>query len=249
MVMLLSALLIASAVLLYVSMSGRARQRDAVRRLLVLADLEVRLARDTATSGFIHDLNNLLLVLSMECERLEAVAGSTTVDEQQLDILRQVIAEGRDMVERCRAQMAPVEFSSSNLCEELRVAAELIADAGYVNVNVVIASAVPATVTVPRPAIDVHLLVLAMIRAVRVEDSRERHLMTVSAGRDASLADDISDDNWVSVSVDTNTSLSDDDAPVAGLTRVARRLSGEVVTPDPRRDRRRLAVSVPVGHG
>ncbi len=107
MVMLLSALLIASAVLLYVSMSGRARQRDAVRRLLVLADLEVRLARDTATAGFIHDLNNLLLVLSMECERLEAVAGSTTVDEQQLDILRQVIAEGRDMVERCRAPSAP----------------------------------------------------------------------------------------------------------------------------------------------
>ncbi len=107
MVTLLGALLIACAVLLYASMAGRARQRAAVRRLLVLADNDGRSACDAVMSGFVHDLNNLILVLSMECERLEAVAGTAPEVEQQLDILRQVIAEGRDVVERCRAQMAP----------------------------------------------------------------------------------------------------------------------------------------------
>ena len=246
MVTLLGILLIASAVLLYGAMAGRTRQRDAVRRLLELADNEGRSACDAFTSGFVHDLNNLILVLSLECERIEALAGTTPEGEQRLDILQQVIAEGRDIVERCRSQMALVEASASNLCDELRVAAGLVADAGYANVDVTIASAVPATVTVPRPASDVHLLVLAMLRAVLVEDSLERHPMTVSLGRDSSLSDDINADDWVSVSIVTNKSLSDDDASVTGLTRVARRLSGEVVMPEPRLDRRRLAVSLPV---
>ncbi len=116
-VAVLGGLLVACAIMLYVTILRRERQRKAVHGLLGLAQEEGRYICDAAMSRFVHDLNNIILVLSMESERLEG--------SPQTDILQQVIAEGRDVVERCRAQMAAVETESSNLCAELRAAASL----------------------------------------------------------------------------------------------------------------------------
>lgn len=231
-------LLAGCAILLSVTMFRRARQRHAVRRLVTLVRELGRCNSEAVTSTFVHDLNNMLLVLSMESERLEGSG--------QADILQQVIAEGRDVVERCRAGTAAVETSSSDLCPELRAATALLNDAGYCTVDIAVARAVPAAATVPRPASDVHMLVLSVVCAARTGDNPDRVSLTVSRGRDAALPEDANDSDWVNVSTVGPDALSDADPAGGALTRVARRLSGEVVFPDPASGRRRLAVSLPV---
>ena len=66
----LGGLLAACAILLSMMLRRRIRQRDAVLRLLELAEAEGRFACDAVTSRFVHDLNNMILVLSMESERM-----------------------------------------------------------------------------------------------------------------------------------------------------------------------------------
>ncbi len=248
-VALLGVLLVACAFLLFVSMTRRARQRSAVRSLLDLADVESRAACDAATSRFVHDLNNLILVLSMESERLEVAAADSPEASRHIDTLEQVVAEGRELVDHCRAQMVPVEVASSNLCNELMDAARLLTDAGLRDVDVAFAKAVPTTATVSRPATDVHLLVLVMVRAAGVKSGEDRLSLMVSTGRDAALPEDADDQNWVSLSIADCASLPEDDARIDGLSRAARRLSGELVLPEQGGNRRRLAVSLPVVRG
>ncbi len=235
--------------MLYASVVRQARQRDAVDRLLDLVEDEGRYNCDAVASRFAHDLNNMLLVLSMESERLESAAAGAPEVQQQIDILEQVIAEGRDLVERCRTQMAPVESSSSTLCDELEAATQLLAEAGHRDVDVAIARSVSTTVRVSRPARDIHLLMLAMVRAAGAESGSDRLSLMVSTGRDASLPEDANDSSWISLSIVGCESLSYDDAHVAGLSRIVRRLSGEVVLPEKGAERRRLAVSLPVFEG
>lgn len=237
----LGGLLVACSGALFATFLRRARQRDAVRRLLEVTELEGRNACDAVISRFVHDLNNILLVLSMESERLD--------DPEQSEILQQVIADGRAVVERCRAQMAAVEPSSSDLGAELRAAAELLGDAGFAQVDVAIANAVPAVVMVPGSATDIHVLVLALVRAAGVGASPGRLSLMVSKGRDAALPVDDRDSGWVNVSATCSEFLAEDGDASAALARVARRLSGEVVLPDPGSGRRRLAVSLPVTGG
>ncbi len=234
----LGGLLVICAGLLAVAIMRRIRQRDAVSRLLELAEKEGRYACDAVTSRFVHDLNNIILVLSMEAERVDAPS--------QNDILQQVIDEGRDVVERCRAQMTAFEASPSNLRDELRFAARLLSDAGASLVDVAFANTVPAVVMVPGSANDVHVLVLSMARVVGLDVDSGRLSLTVSKGRDAALPDQKNDSGWVNVSAVCPELSADDEAAGIVLARIARRLSGEVVFPDSTGGRRRLAVSLPV---
>ncbi len=234
----LGSLLVACVCALYVTILRRARQRKAVQRLLGLVETEGRYACDAAVSRFVHDINNMILVLSMESERLE--------ESQQTEVLQQVIAEGRDIVERCRSQMTAVETASSDLCAELRTAARLLGDAEFGDVDVAVARAVPPGVKVSRPATDVHLLVLSIARAAKAGGGPDRLSLTVSKGRDASLPEDDNDSGWVNVSIVGPERLAGDDAECVALSRISRRLSGEVVFPDAGSGRRRLAVSLPV---
>ena len=234
----LGGLLVISAGLLSVAITRRTRQRDAVRRLLQLADKEGRYACDAVTSRFVHDLNNIILVLSMEAERVDS--------SSQSEILLQVVDEGRDVVERCRAQMSSFEASSSNLCDELRVATRLLRDAGVSSVDVAFANTVPAVVMVTGSADDVHVLVLSMARVAGLGVDSDRLSLTVSKGRDAALPEDENDSGWVNVSASGPEMRAEDDAASIVLARIARRLSGEVVFPDAASGRRRLAVSLPV---
>ncbi len=235
----LAGLLGACVVLLAIAVSRRAGQRDAVRRLLDLVEEEGRFACDAVTSRFVHDLNNIILVLSMESERLGA--------SEQSEILQQVIADGRDVVERCRAQMSAVEASSGDLCAALREATKLLTDAGFSNVDVAIARTVPPVVMVPGSAKDIHMLVLSLVRAAGA--GLDRLSLTVSKGRDAALPEDGNDSGWVNVAAVVSETLAEDDAACVMLFRIARRLSGEVVLPDSASGRRRLAVSLPVFSG
>ena len=237
----LGGLLAACAGLLFLAINQRARQRNAARRLFELAEQEGRFACDAMTSRFVHDLNNIILVMSMESERLGA--------SEQTEVLRQVVAECRDVVERCRAQMAPIEALTSDLCSELRLAARVLSDAGFRRVDVAIARTVPAVVIVPGPASNIHLLVLSLVRAAGVGGDVDSLSLTVSKGRDASLPEDGNDSGWINVSAIGPVSLVEDDASGTTLSRIAKRLSAEVVFPDPGSGRRRVAVSLPVVDG
>lgn len=248
-VALLGALLVTCALLLAGSMARRTREHDAIQRLLDLVDYEGRYACDEVMSRFVHDLKNLVLVVSMESERLETAAEDTPLGDQHAAVLRQVADEGRDLAERCREQMAPVELASSNVCDEIEAATRLLTDSGFRDVDVTIASAVPRNVSVARAAPHVHILVLAMVRAAAIERSGGPVALMVSTGRDAALAVDGDDTGWINISVACSASLAGDDGRVAGLARAARRLSGEVVLPDREVKRRRLAVSLPVKQG
>ncbi len=234
----LAGLLVVCVGLLTVAIMRRIRQRDAVSRLLELAEKEGRYVCDAVTSRFVHDLNNIILVLSMEAERPDASSRS--------DILQQVIDEGRDVVERCRAQMTPFEAAASNLCDELRVATRLLGAAGLSSVDVAFAKAVPTVVMVPGSASDVHVLVLSMARVVGLDVDSGGLSLTVSKGRDAALPNETNDGGWVNVSAACPELPADGEAASIVLTRIARRLSGEVVFPDSTGGRRRLAVSLPV---
>ncbi len=233
----LAGLLVACVVLLFASFLRRARQRNAVRRLLELARTEGRFGCDAVTSRFVHDLNNLILVMSLESERDDG-SGKT-------DVLQPLIDEGRGMVERCRAQLAAVESATSDLCAELRIAAGLLRDAGYSDVDVAIARAVPASVMVPRPATDIHVLVLSIVCAAQAAGGADRLSLTVARGRDAALPEDDNDGGWVNISAVAAGQLAEDDAASVALSRMAKRLSGEVVLPDASVGRHRLAVSLP----
>jgi len=242
----LGVLLVACAVLLQMSVARRIRERRAARRLLELVEIEGRYSCEDVTSRFVHDLNNLILALSMESERFESADGGNSERLQHADILQQVVADGRSIVERCRARAVPAGLSVSNLRQELQAATELMNDAGYCNVDVARPSGVSAAVTVARPATDVHLLVLSMVRAAQAGSRRNPLTLTMAAGRACPYAEDGNASDWVSVSIGGSGPLADNDARIVMLSRIARRLSGEVAYSEAADGRDRIVVSVPV---
>ena len=50
-----------------------------------------------------HDLNNLLLVVSMESEQIGTVAGAAPEITKSLEALQQVVREGREIADRLAA--------------------------------------------------------------------------------------------------------------------------------------------------
>ena len=231
-------LLVACSSLLVVIFLRRSHQRNAVMRLIELVDEEARLGRDAAMSGLVHDLNNILLALSMESERLAA--------SEATDSLQQVIAEGKELVERCRAQTMTVDATACDLPRELRAAARLVSDAGLSDVDVRISAAVHEAAMVAVPSTYVHLLVLCMIRAVGAGGAAGRPSLTVTRGRDATLPADDYERGWVTVSAVCSASCPEDDAAALVLSRIAMRFSGDVASRDPAGGRPRIAVSLPV---
>ncbi|MDJ0710497.1 MAG: hypothetical protein QNJ14_08910 [Woeseiaceae bacterium] len=243
----LGAIVVVCALLLSWLIARRVRQRRAVRILLNLADTQRCYATGAFASLLVHDLNNLILVLSLESERLESEATETPVLQQQATILRQLETEGREVVERCRSHATPVVPGTSALGEELRIAADLVRDTGITGVELAVAKSVPTNARLSRPAADVHLLVLSLVRAALGDRIDGRRLtLTVSTGRDDSLPGNDNNADWISLSALGRKALPGDDPRVVELVHAARRLAGEVAVSDACSTRQRFIVSLPV---
>ena len=223
----------------------RARQISAVRQLLSLAQIEGRYAVSEHASRLAHDLNNLILVLSLESERLASDERRTGLIDEHIETLREVVADGRALAERCREQAEPAAQEGPVLLEkELSRVVAWLNDGGFVRLDMAMPR--PLTTTLTCAGHDIHMLVLALVRTALPDTGRARLTLTISAHSDDLTADDDFDGKGICLSLDTHHTLRADDPRIVSLASIVRRLRGDYVLKENGQGRFRLAVSLPV---
>ncbi len=245
-VAILGASLVFCGIWVFVAGARRARQRRAVRRLLELAQMEGRYAGGELTSRLAHDLNNLILVLSLESERLAAGERDEGSTDQHIVTLDEVIAEGRDLAERCRRYDGPaVPAEHVLLVAETRQAAAWLNVSGFARVAVEIPQSLEFT-TLFCAAQDVHVLVFSMVAAALPGPDRVPVTLTVSADRDDSARVDDINGNRVCLSVLARHPLRTDDPRVVSIASIVHRLGGDLALPRANQETFRVDVRLPV---
>lgn len=207
-----------------------------------ILDAHGRFAVDEAVSRAAHDLNNLLLVLSMEATRLSGARADEAVLRPTIATINQVVEEGRQVADALTAHVADSTESpeTCDIARECETIAQFLggtSDSGPRVENMLIARQNTMSCAQPR---EFRLLVLELYRLATDFAVANEVSAVISIGNSGG------DEVILTVACDTRVEDPGNNARLSRIKRLSERVGGDFRTHTDRNERCAITIGIPV---